>query len=276
MIPTMTRGTISRDEGVEEILRPLGNNSYLTAAILLSLFLSALATGCGGKAPRAPAPPVRAELVRMGYSVQVGAFSDVRKAIRLVEALDRRSVTAYYFRDSSGLFKVRFGDFPTAEEAHTAADILAYAGVIGGFQVIRPEDYAVAKMRLYGISCLRKEIVTTAESFIGTGYQWGGQSPEEGFDCSGLAVAVYQLNGLNLPRTSREQYLAGAPVKRSRLDKGDLVFFAIKKDKRVSHVGLYAGQGRFIHAPGRGKPIRYDLLEHTYYSSRYVGGRTYL
>jgi hypothetical protein len=251
-------------------------NSYLIAAILLTLSLSALAVGCGGKAQRAPATPAPKALTRTGYAIQVGAFYDVQNAIRLVEALDSRSVSAYYFRHSSGLFKVRFGDFPTAEEARTAAETLAGAGVIGPFQVVRPEEYAVAKMRVYGIRGLRREIVATAESFIGTGYQWGGQSPEEGFDCSGLAVAVYQLNGLNLPRTSSRQYLAGAPVKQADLDKGDLVFFAIKRGSKVSHVGLYTGQGKFIHAPGRGKPIRSDLLAHAYYSSRYVGGRTYL
>ncbi|RJR52623.1 MAG: hydrolase [Desulfobacteraceae bacterium] len=212
----------------------------------------------------------------MGYSIQVGAFSDVQNALRVIEALDRRSVTAYYFRDSSGLLKVRFGDFSTMEEARMAAETLAGAGVIDAFEVVRPEDYAVAKTRVYGAGGLRKEIVATARSFVGTGYQWGGQSPEEGFDCSGLAVAVYQLNGLNLPRTSSEQYLAGAPVKKGRLDQGDLVFFSIKKDKKVNHVGVYAGDGRFIHAPGKGKTIRYDLLEHHYYSSRYIGGRTYL
>lgn len=241
------------------------------------LFVSIAALiDCGGKAPRAPEPPARRELARMGYSIQVGAFSNVQNATRLVESLERQGVGAYYFRHSSGFFKVCFGDFPSLEEARTKADALLRAGVISAYRLVRPEDYAVARVRVYGSVGLRRELVATAERFIGINYQWGGRSPEEGFDCSGLAMAVYQLNGLNLPRTSSEQFLAGTPVSRSDLDKGDLVFFAIKGGQKATHVGLYVGEGRFIHAPGSGKPIRSDLLAHTYYYARYVGGRTYL
>jgi hypothetical protein len=256
---------------------PLGllrGRSCFTVAILVGT-VAALAA-CGGKAPRIPEPVPKKELARMGFSVQVGAFSRIQNAVRLAEALERRGLDAYYFRDRSGLFKVCFGNYAAPEEARARADDLVRAGVIPGYRLVGPEDYAVAGVRAYGIKGLRRQLVATAESFIGINYQWGGRSPEEGFDCSGLAMAVYQLNGLDLPRTSIEQFLAGIPVNRSELDLGDLVFFAIKGGRKVTHVGLYSGEGRFIHAPGTGKPIRSDELAHSYYSKRYVGGRTYL
>lgn len=247
-------------------------------AVLFSLL--ALVAGCGGKQPgaRVPEPPPssKIDLVRTGFSIQAGAFSNAQNAIRLVESLERQGVSGYYFRHSSGLFKVRFGDFPTIEDARAAAEALRRAGALDVYQIVRPEEYAAARARVHGVAGLRNEIVGTAETFVGIQYQWGGQSPTDGFDCSGLAMAVYHLNGLNLPRTSSEQYRAGGPVSKGDLQKGDLVFFSKKGAFRVSHVGLYTGGGRFIHAPGIGKPIRFDSLSHTYYASTYVGARTYL
>jgi cell wall-associated NlpC family hydrolase len=84
------------------------------------------------------------------------------------------------------------------------------------------------------------------------------------------------MNGLNLPRTSGEQFEAGTPVKRNELAKGDLVFFTISRGEKVTHVGVYAGDGSFIHAPGKGQTIRTDSLSDTYYEKRYIGARTYL
>ncbi len=95
-------------------------------------------------------------------------------------------------------------------------------------------------------------------------------------DCSGLTMAVYQLNGLSLPRSSREQYKTGASVKKSRLLKGDLVFFATSRGRKISHVGIYVGHNKFIHAPGYNKYIRTESLSNTYFIKRYVGARTYL
>ena len=235
--------------------------------------------GCATKPPTPPKPPSALpgrEVPRMGYSIQVGAFSDVDNAVRLTESLETQAVSAYYFHHKSGLFKVRFGDYPTREAARAKAEALVQAGVFSEYYIVSPEDYALAKVRLYGENTVRNEIVETAEGFLGLPYQWGGSSAEEGFDCSGLTMAVYQMNGLNLPRSSREQYSFGTPVERAELAKGDLVFFATKGREKVSHVGVYAGDGRFIHAPGKGKTIRMDSLSERYYTARYVGARKYL
>ncbi len=246
---------------------------------LCSFLLFVVCAGCATKPvvpPKPPLAPPGREVPRMGYSIQVGAFTNVDNAIRLTESLEKQGMTAYYFHHKSGLFKVRFGDFPTREAARIKAEALVQAGVFSEYYIVSPEDYALAMVRLYGEATVRNEIVETAEAFIGLPYQWGGSSAEEGFDCSGLTMAVYQLNGLNLPRSSRDQYSIGAPVERTELAKGDLVFFATKGREKVSHVGVYTGDGRFIHAPGKGKTIRVDTLADRYYVSRYLGARKYL
>jgi hypothetical protein len=243
-------------------------------ALLLLLW-----SGCATKPPTPVKPPPAVpgkEVPRMGYSIQVGAFSSVDNAVRLTESLEKQGVSAYYFHHKSGLFKVRFGDYPTREAARIKAEALVQAGVFAEYYIVSPEDYALARVRLYGEAAVRNEIVETAERFLGLPYQWGGSSAEEGFDCSGLTMAVYQLNGLNLPRTSRDQYSIGAPVEKTELAKGDLVFFATKGREKVSHVGVYAGDDRFIHAPGKGKTITVGSLADRYYTSRYVGARKYL
>jgi len=242
---------------------------------LLSLTLAA---GCAEKAavvPKEPAPPA-AEITPMGFSIQVGAFTALEKAVRLTRSLEGQGLAAYYFRHDSGLFKVRFGNFPSRESALKKAESLLSSGMIEDYYIVGPEEYAVAKAKIYGIKGLRDEIVRTSETFIGLPYQWGGASPGQGFDCSGLTMAVYQLNGLNLPRSSTEQYMLGMPVERKELEKGDLVFFSSSGAKKVSHVGLYRGDDRFIHAPGKGKTIRVDSLSDGYYDSRYSGARRYL
>jgi cell wall-associated NlpC family hydrolase len=89
-------------------------------------------------------------------------------------------------------------------------------------------------------------------------------------------MTVYHLNGLNLPRTSRQQFATGTAVKKFSLKKGDLIFFATKGRGRVSHVGIYAGGGLFIHAPKSGTRIRTEKLSNKYFKRVYVGARSYL
>ena len=211
-----------------------------------------------------------------GYSIQVGAFSNLNNAVQLYESLKNHGLNAYYFVHKTGLYKVRFGDFSSKETARRKAESLRATGVIAEYYIVSPDDYAVVKQRKYGRRYLRDEIVKTAKSFIGLPYRWGGSSSDYGFDCSGLSMTAYHLNGLNLPRSSKEQYKAGIPVGRNQLLRGDLVFFAISKGRRVSHVGIYAGDDTFIHAPGKGKRIRMDFLSNRYFKTRYAGARTYL
>jgi len=212
----------------------------------------------------------------MGYTLQVGAFAQVENAARLTNRLNRDNLDAYYFLYKQGLYKVRFGNFATREHAAREAEILKAMGVIGPYYVVRPEDYAIAKRVHYDDLLFRDEIVKTARSFVGVPYRWGGTSAAHGFDCSGLAMAIYRLNGLKLPRTSGQQYEAGMPVGREDLARGDLVFFDTRGRGRISHVGIYIGQGRFIHAPKTGKRVCASSLSNSYYKNRYIGARSYL
>jgi len=259
-----------------------------SVCLLLCFFIGSMlfVTGCSHAPSRRPAttpkPSISLQprageetLARMGYTIQVGAFSNAVNAGKLTEYLNEENLDAYYFVFRKGLYKVRFGNFPTRELAHREAVILQAMGVIGEFYIVSPGEYAVARKTIYGNTYLRDEIVKTARSFIGVPYRWGGVTKKKGFDCSGLAMAVYKLNGLNLPRTSREQYRAGSYIPRSNLVQGDLVFFDTRGKGEVSHVGVYIGGGRFIHAPRRGKTVRISNLASSYYRTHYSGARKY-
>jgi murein DD-endopeptidase len=116
-------------------------------------------------------------------------------------------------------------------------------------------------------------VMSKAMTLLGTPYRWGGESKEEGgFDCSGLVGYVYRsVLGMDLPRVSRQMANTGQAVDRAALVPGDLVFFGLRG--RVNHVGIYMGEGRFLHAPSRGKVVRVDSLSSTYWSGRYLEGR---
>ena len=237
---------------------------------IVAVFILLLA-GCGGSSTVTPAskPYISNRfLAPTHFAVQAGAFSNQSNALRLTNILQRKGLNAYHFVHKSDLYKVRFGNFPTKNAARKKAESLKASGIIDTFYIVGPQH-------LRDENSIRSSIIKTAENFIGIPYRWGGAS-SKGFDCSGLTMTVYRLNGLNLPRSSRQQWKAGKPVLRSQLSKGDLVFFATSGWKKVSHVGIYKGNNKFIHASGSGKKIRTDSLLGKYYKSRYVGARTYL
>jgi len=244
----------------------------------LILILLAVA-GCGGQRAVSPhSAPVSAsrQLALMRYSIQVGAFSNQTNAVRMTQRLRRHGINAYHFLHSSGLYKVRFGNYASKNAARSKAEALKNAGTIDRYYIVSPRDYHFAADSPAAKAQLRQAIVSTAERYIGVPYRWGGQSARTGFDCSGLTMVVYRLNGLDLPRSSRQQWRAGRPVSRRQLARGDLVFFATSGGRRISHVGIYTGNGKFLHAPGRGRTIQMSSLSNSYYKRHYRGARSYL
>ena len=235
--------------------------------------------GCGSRAGVSrdtPHKPLPKSLPPVGYTIQVGAFARIGNAVQLTEKLQNIGLDAYHFRDPSGLYKVRIGNYPTIDRARKKAEKLKTSGLIDAYYLVEPNNYTAGPQGVKDREHLRKEIVRTANQFIGVRYRWGGQSSETGFDCSGLTMAVYRLNGLELPRSSRQQWKVGTPVKAAQLSKGDLVFFATSRSGRVSHVGIYIGSNQFLHAPSSGRKIRISSMSNQYYKSRYLGARTYL
>ncbi len=120
----------------------------------------------------------------------------------------------------------------------------------------------------------REDLVRTAERYIGVNYRFGG-SNIFGFDCSGFVCQVYKKNRLNLPRTARSQYNGGKKLNIKIAGPGDLVFFRID-NKKIDHVGIITGDGRFVHSPSKGKKVSYARLDNPYWKKRYAGAVTYL
>jgi len=280
-------------------------SSFRVKAVVMAVAVaSALFTGCRTAVrtvppPAAPAAGLAGEtlerptasastdapLARMGYTIQVGAFAVLDNARALAGDLAAVGLDAFYFPSGSGLFKVRFGNYPTRDAALAEARKLKAAGRIVEYMIVGPDEYAVAKPgpsapargRPAPLAAdIRERLTVTAEGFIGVDYAWGGTSTRSGFDCSGLVQAVYQLNGLAMPRSVRDQYRTGTAVVGDRLMKGDLVFFSASPGGALSHVGIYIGDGAFIHAPGSGKNVRRESLGSAYFKSHYAGARDYL
>ena len=119
-------------------------------------------------------------------------------------------------------------------------------------------------------------LVVTAMGFLGVPYRRGGNSAETGFDCSGFVKAMYeQTIGLVLPRRANEQAAATQAIDRKDLQPGDLVFFNTMK-RAFSHVGIYVGEGKFIHSPKPGAQVRVEDMGGSYWQQRFNGARRVL
>jgi cell wall-associated NlpC family hydrolase len=119
----------------------------------------------------------------------------------------------------------------------------------------------------------RAEALLQALLALGLDYRNGGSSHENGFDCSGLVVHVYrEAWGIELPRETRDQSRVGVPVSLAELQAGDLVFYNTL-DRPFSHVGIYLGDGRFVHAPKTGARVRVESVWAAYWTQRFNGAR---
>jgi len=241
---------------------------------------------------------------RLGHAIQMGAFAEVKNAERFTAMLQAKGIEAFYFRRDNGIYAVRFGDFPSKEKARIAAQRLVQDGLINSYYIAPPNEVVFtpskqpvrssSDTRLPSYQTARPPEISeprpsskpggerdmgfiaarTAERFIGIPYQWGGDTVVDGLDCSGFVRAVYNLCGVSIPRTSRDQYKAGSPVAKADLKDGDLLFFG-SSESAINHVGIYVGNGKFVHAPKRGEDIKTAALDESYFERRFVGARRY-
>lgn len=119
-------------------------------------------------------------------------------------------------------------------------------------------------------------VLDTAKSQIGVPYRAAGQSPEQGFDCSGFVQWVYARHGVRLPRRTDDQLRTGRPVTRGELRPGDLVFFMPSSKSASLHVGIFDGHGGFIHSPSPGGSVRGESLLAPYWRSTYYAANRVL
>jgi cell wall-associated NlpC family hydrolase len=140
--------------------------------------------------------------------------------------------------------------------------LLAEKGLFSQFDQVRQS-----------VSNKASELVVNAMGFLGVPYMRGGNTVETGFDCSGFVRAMYEQSiGLILPRRSEQQAAATQNIEKSELKPGDLVFFNTLK-RTFSHVGIYVGEGRFIHSPKPGAEVRVENMGVSYWASRFDGAR---
>lgn len=154
--------------------------------------------------------------------------------------------------------------------------VLAACGDTGKKKVVLLPNSGLKPIRITKVSHAvgSQELLLQSMSLIGTPYRYGGSSRENGFDCSGMVQYVYkQALHVNLPRTARDIAAVSAPIRKRDLQIGDLVFFNTN-GQNYSHIGLYIGNGEFIHAPSSNGMIRITKLDSPYFNQRFTGART--
>jgi len=164
---------------------------------------------------------------------------------------------------------------------HATTSALVMAALLAGCTTPAPYSASPSTPAAYtGPSsphnATRNDLALYAMSLLDTRYAWGGRGPAMGFDCSGLVAHVYQeAAGMKLRGTSADLGRLSRPVDTLSLQPGDLVFFNTL-GARHSHVGVYVGDGRFVHASNERTGVRIDLLSNRYYAKRFEGGQTLL
>lgn len=163
-------------------------------------------------------------------------------------------------------------EIPYQNEASENTPAYFYLGQeIGEIDYKEQDQVAMAAPGSYYVPISGGYLLAQAQNYLGVPYVFGGYSPE-GFDCSGLVYYILEKTGYPVPRTAADQYNMGYAVSRDQLAAGDLVFFENTYTSGVSHVGIYAGGGKFIHAPNDGGSVCYGSLS-GYWADHYCGAR---
>lgn len=176
------------------------------------------------------------------------------------------------FNPASGLGQsVLPGNVQALPASVATSDSIAAVATEDQADDAQPTATSIAKQN---ITDLRKALLAAAMSLRDIRYVRGGHNPSTGFDCSGFVRYVFaHAIGLQLPNNSAAQFLAGIKVNRADMKPGDLVFFHTGRRHRISHVGIYISNGRFIHSPTTGKSVEISSLDDSYWAKRFAGAK---
>jgi cell wall-associated NlpC family hydrolase len=234
------------------------------AARITALMICALGTGITGIAQAGP-PQERA--VRKSPSNQHTVKAPQGKT---------RASTASPAKLSKSPTPTAATRSATASTAAAASTTAASSALMSGGATLGPPVAVAAATAPSGTSAstdFAAEVVFRALSLLGVNYLFGGNSPAAGLDCSGLVRLVFsEVTGLTLPRRSDEMSRVGGSVDKSELQPGDLVFFNTLR-MPFSHVGIFIGNGQFVHSPSSGSSVRVENMNLSYWQSRFNGAR---
>ena len=233
----------------------------------------------------------------LGYGSVTGNSVNLRKSASTSAgkvASANKGDTAYVVGVENGWYRVIFGsnvcyirsDFlaltqvPYENKASSNAPIFYRGGnstgvnvsasALGNSSASKPSGSGSSASTSTSGSASGNKIVETAKKYLGVPYVYGGTSPS-GFDCSGFVYYVLKIHGITVPRTCATMYNYGTQISKSDLQPGDLVFFQGTSAAGISHVGIYVGNGQFIHSPHRGKVVSFSDLSSGYYANHYYG-----
>ena len=159
--------------------------------------------------------------------------------------------------------------------AQAAPTTALHPDALAALQQHRQEEGLMPQLRTLqqNVSNHTSQLINTAMGFIGVPYRRGGTDASKGFDCSGFVRNVYaQVSGHLLPRIARDQAQATTKIDKKELQPGDLVFFNTMR-RSFSHVGIYVGEGNFVHSPRTGTKVRVDNMNSSYWAKRFNGAR---
>lgn len=231
------------------------------------------------------------------YGVQVGAFREFERAEQVQQALEDAGFSSY-FSEADGYKRVRIGPYHSRETAEKEARSL-WPFLVARFGPLEfqrswvveedrlvenapvnlpdaPGEHGDRPMPIFPDRRVQARgiagpIIEYAMTHLGTPYHWGGTQPG-GFDCSGFIQHIFAANGLVIPRQAKNQFKIGEEISPDALEPGDLVFFATYT-RGASHVGVFIGEGEFIHASSGEGVVTITPLAKRYYTNRYLGAR---
>jgi len=239
------------------------------AARITALMICALGTGITGIAQAAP-PQERVARKPLPSQHTVKAPQAKTRASKPSPAKLSKSPTPSTTRSATA------ASAATAATAATIATATVASPLISDGATLSPPVAVTTAKAPSGISAstdFAAEVVFRALSLLGVNYRFGGNSPTSGLDCSGLVRLVYsEVTGLILPRRSDEMSRVGGSIDKSELQPGDLVFFNTLR-MPFSHVGIFIGNGQFVHSPSSGSTVRVENMNLSYWQSRFNGAR---